>query len=141
MSKQCISTSTSDLRSRARDLLERAERTQALHAQTQAEALARRAGATPAAPGQADAVQLLSHSASQAIHDMHLALQEAAQQAHRLAQADPEIARLNARINGTEPNAPPEVIDVDGTEVAGDGSGDQTRIFPPLPPTAPDSGS
>jgi hypothetical protein len=125
------------LPSRARDLLERAERMQDLHGQAQAQLVAhhtRLPAAGSAANGSLDPAQLLPQSARAAIHDTHLALQEAAEQARQMAQGDPVLARLNARIHGVVPPAAPtaDVIDVEATEpVPG-------RTAGALPPPQPD---
>lgn len=140
MTNQDNSTGASRLQSRARDLLERAERMQDLHAQAQAQVLAGRAGAPASAMGHVDATRLLEQTSNQAIADLHLALHDAAQQARRLAQVDPEIARLNARINGAKAEPPAEVIDVDATEVTEDGpSGPPEALPSPTPPGTPDT--
>jgi hypothetical protein len=140
MTSQDNSTGASRLQSRARDLLERAERMQDLHAQAQAQVLAGRAGAPASAVGQVDATRLLEQTSNQAIADLHLALQDAAHQARRLAQADPEIARLNARIHGAKPEPTADVIDVVATEVVEESpSGPQEALPSPTPPGAPDT--
>lgn len=128
------SQAASRMHSRARCLLERAERIQDLHGQAQGRVLARGGSALPAATGALDPMALLGRSAGQAVHDMHLALRDAARQANVLVQSDAQIARLNARIHGTAGEAPPVVIDVDAVEVMREDDEAPANALPPAPP-------
>lgn len=113
------------LQQRARTIFARASRMQDLHGQAHATALAQRQpsgsqgnlqpGGDGSMPG-----QLMEQSAVSAIQGTVVALEAAAQQATRAAQADPVISRLNAMIHGAaiaDPGKAANVIDVTGTVI------------------------
>ena len=110
------------LQGRARDVFARAARMQDLHGQAQARAMASAPSPlSPPALGAHEAPQQrLSDSAARAVVSAHDRLQQAAQQAQQMALADPVMAKLNARVNGTEFAALPaagDVLDMDLAEV------------------------
>lgn len=133
MTKQTRSDGMDRLQSRARDLLERAERMQDLHSQAQARVLAGRISAPAQGRAETDAIRLLAQSSNQAIAAMHLALQDAAQEAGQLAQGDPQIACLNNRIHGAHPERSGDLIDVDATEIVDSDLEHSHRLPAPLP--------
>lgn len=113
------------LQQRARGVFARAARMQDLHGHASALKQANRSDAplhSLASTHAGSPGQMLSENAASAITSTLGHLQAAAASAAQMAASDPEIARLNAEINGIDLLAAPQddVIDVDAVEVKGD---------------------
>lgn len=108
--------STQRMGGRARLLLARSARMQALHGQA-LQAVRGQPGSLPpsAAPAGASVQDVLAQSAAHAVVGTHHQLAAAAAQAQQLAASDPLLARLQAAIDGRTPA--PQVVDVQATEV------------------------
>ena len=113
------------LQQRARSVFARAARMQDLHGHAFALEQANRPDSPlhiPAGTHAGNPGQLMSQNAASAIASTLGHLQAAAASAAQIAVSDPEIARLNAEINGIDLLAAPadDVVDVDAVEVKGD---------------------